>query len=152
MLERLVNSILQRFAGRWIKRFNKNDLKVSTLDGTVRLRNVEVKLEEIDAMCLPVSPKMIFIGEVDMDVPFLHLKTQPIVVVVKDVYVLLTTTECPQVRSGTHSLGAARRVKRGLGFHHKGMDNSEKRVRKGRLERCHRLRREREREAAFLLI
>ena len=35
------------------------------------MSNVEIKLDEIDAMCLPISPKMIFIGHVKADVPFL---------------------------------------------------------------------------------
>ena len=41
------------------------------MKGTVRMSNVEIKLDEIDAMCLPISPKMIFIGHVKADVPFL---------------------------------------------------------------------------------
>ena len=60
-----------RHAPRRIKRFDKKDLEISTLKGTVRMSNVEIKLDEIDAMCLPISPKMIFIGHVKADVPFL---------------------------------------------------------------------------------
>ena len=46
-------------------------------------------------MCLPISPKMIFVGKIDAVVPFLHLKSQPIKVTVSDIFVILGTSECP---------------------------------------------------------
>ena len=45
MLGALVNSLISRFAGRWIKRFDKKDLEISTMKGTVKMQNVEIKLD-----------------------------------------------------------------------------------------------------------
>ena len=44
-------------------------------DGSLHLRNFEVNLDEFHLLQLPISPKFIFVGSVDADVPLVHVTT-----------------------------------------------------------------------------
>ena len=64
-------------------------------DGSLHLRNFEVNLDELHLLQLPISPKFIFVGSVDVDVPLVHVTTEPTRVRVSEVFCLLTATSVP---------------------------------------------------------
>ena len=78
-------------------------------DGSLHLRNFEVNLDEFHLLQLPISPKFIFVGSVDVDVPLVHVTTEPTRVRVSEVFCLLTATSVPdsaeQARARARAVG-----------------------------------------------
>ena len=89
-----VRTQIQKNAGRYIKDFRPEDLVVG-VDGSLQLRNFELKLSEFDEMQLPISPKFIFVGSVNVTVPIARAFSEPIRVQVAEVFCLLTATRVP---------------------------------------------------------
>ena len=76
-------------------------------DGSLHLRNFEVNLDELHLLQLPISPKFIFVGSVDVDVPLVHVTTEPTRVRVSEVFCLLTATSVPDSAEQARARAAA---------------------------------------------
>ena len=60
MFSSIATAQINKFGGRWIKKFDANQVKVDA-SGRVQLTNVELKLDEIAAMKAPITPLLAFV-------------------------------------------------------------------------------------------
>ena len=68
MLSSLAESLIQRLCGRYLKNFSSDNVSVSVA-GTVSLKNVQLKVEELVTFQLPFKPALAFIGSLHADLP-----------------------------------------------------------------------------------
>ncbi|KAI9289370.1 hypothetical protein BC943DRAFT_349025 [Umbelopsis sp. AD052] len=88
MLESLVTTLLNTFLGAYISNLNYNQMKIGIWSGEVKLNNLLLKKEALDKFDLPIDVLRGHLGELTMSIPWSNLKTKPVQVHIKDVYVL----------------------------------------------------------------
>ncbi|KAI8384441.1 uncharacterized protein BYT42DRAFT_612143 [Radiomyces spectabilis] len=88
MLESLVSTLLNRFLGAYVSNLNYNQLQIGIWSGEVVLRNLKLKREALDKLNLPVDVLEGYLGELTLNIPWSNLKGKPVMVDIKDVYVL----------------------------------------------------------------
>ena len=68
MFSSMVEGVLQRIAGRYLKNFGPQNVSVS-VTGTITLTNVQIRTEELINFQLPYKPVRAFIGSLHLDLP-----------------------------------------------------------------------------------
>ena len=68
MLSSLAEGLIQRLCGRYLKNFSSDNVSVS-VGGTISLKNVQLKVEELVTFQLPFKPALGFIGSLHADLP-----------------------------------------------------------------------------------
>eukprot|EP00966_Prymnesium_polylepis_P179902 4165254-Prymnesium_polylepis.1 len=89
MFEQAVATVLQKVLGQFIKGIDAESLKLSVWNGDIKLVNLELNTEPIDALGLPVAVLGGSVGAVRVEVPWRSLNTKPIIVSVERLYVLI---------------------------------------------------------------
>jgi hypothetical protein len=69
MFSSLAEGFIQKFCGRYLKNFNSDNISIG-ITGTITIKNVQIKTEELVNFHLPYRPALIFIGNVYLDLPF----------------------------------------------------------------------------------
>jgi vacuolar protein sorting-associated protein 13A/C len=80
---------------RFCKNVDANDLSISVSSGQINLHNVEVKPSAFDDLKLPITVKSGRVGSIEIRVSWTKFWSSPIVVVVKDVFVVA----CPNTNT-----------------------------------------------------
>ncbi|KAI8644804.1 hypothetical protein BD408DRAFT_104972 [Parasitella parasitica] len=88
MLESVVSTLLNRVLGAYVSNLNYSQLKVGIWSGEVTLRDLKLKREALDKFNLPVDVLEGYLGELTLTIPWNNLRGKPVVIHVKDAYVL----------------------------------------------------------------
>lgn len=88
-LEGVVSDVLQKVLGAFVRGLDRDHLEVSVWDGDVRLHGLELRTEVLDALNLPVRVLGGSLGEVRVSVPWRNLGSEPMVISVDSVLLLL---------------------------------------------------------------
>ncbi|ODV90204.1 hypothetical protein CANCADRAFT_1934 [Tortispora caseinolytica NRRL Y-17796] len=88
MLEGLVASILNNVLGAYVKNFDPKLLNIGIWGGDVSLKRLELKKEALDELRLPVDVVEGYLGSLTLQIPWSSLKTKPVRINIKDVYLL----------------------------------------------------------------
>ncbi|CAO3651068.1 unnamed protein product [Cunninghamella blakesleeana] len=88
MLESLVSTLLNWFLGAYVSNLNYNQLQIGIWSGEVVLRNLKLKREALDKLNLPIDVLEGYLGELTLNIPWSNLKGKPVMVNIKDIYVL----------------------------------------------------------------
>jgi vacuolar protein sorting-associated protein 13A/C len=73
MFEKLLESILSTYLGRFIEGFDQNNLKVGVWSGNVQIENVSLKQQAVQMLDLPFRIKASTIGKLTLKVPWKKL-------------------------------------------------------------------------------
>ncbi|KAG1448789.1 hypothetical protein G6F56_008845 [Rhizopus delemar] len=88
MLESVVSTLLNRVLGEYVSNLNYNQLKIGIWSGQVKLRDLKLRREALDKLNLPVDVLEGYLGELTLTIPWSNLRGKPVLVDIKDVYVL----------------------------------------------------------------
>ncbi|KAI9283162.1 hypothetical protein BY458DRAFT_427893 [Sporodiniella umbellata] len=88
MLESVVSTLLNRVLGEYVSNLNYNQLKIGIWSGEVKLRDLKLRREALDKLNLPVDVLEGYLGELTLTIPWSNLRGKPVLVDIKDVYVL----------------------------------------------------------------
>eukprot|EP01135_Chromosphaera_perkinsii_P007458 Nk52_evm10s859 gene=Nk52_evmTU10s859 len=86
MFESLVASILNQYLGQYVENLDTNQLNISIWGGDVKLQNLVLKAEALSDLDLPITVDEGYLGLLTLKVPWKNLTTQPVVVLVNDLY------------------------------------------------------------------
>lgn len=84
-----VANILNSVLGEWIENIDSNDLRLSVITGNVTLRNLRIKSDAMKQLTLPYIMKSGYVGKINAKIAWGSLGSNPLKIVVEDVYVLL---------------------------------------------------------------
>ena len=87
MFEKLVEGIIQRFAGAYIEGFDPKNLNIGIWSGNVLIENVSLKKSIFDTLKMPLRMKFSHIGKIAMKVPWKNLANSPLEITLDGVYV-----------------------------------------------------------------
>jgi hypothetical protein len=87
VLEGYIEGLVNRFCGRWLTQFSRDNLEINMVEGKVVLRDVHVNTLEIEELCLPFTPRQIYIGKIYVQVPL--TVSRPLKIEVTDALVLI---------------------------------------------------------------
>ena len=95
-MSKQVAKVLNRYLGYYIEGgIDAEKFEVDVFSGTVKLRDLKVSADAFTTLGLPVTLVASYIGEIDLDIPFTNLKTEPIIVTVRRVFITLSPdSEC----------------------------------------------------------
>ncbi|SAL98237.1 hypothetical protein [Absidia glauca] len=88
MLEALVTSILNRVLGSYVSNLNYDQLKIAVWNGEVNLHDLKLRKDALDKLHLPIDVVEGYLGELTLSIPWSNLKTKPVKVHIRNVYVL----------------------------------------------------------------
>jgi len=88
MFEGIVSDLLVKYLGQYLKDFNKENLRIGIWNGDVVLENLEIKEDALNQLNVPFGIKKGFLGKLRLKVPWKNLKSQPVIVVVENVYLV----------------------------------------------------------------
>jgi vacuolar protein sorting-associated protein 13A/C len=91
MFESLVSGLLQKYLGKYVKNFNTKDLDIALFSGKVVLKNLELRADALDELDLPLRVRSGFLGDLTLDIPFSSLGSQPVVVSIDRIFLVVGT-------------------------------------------------------------
>lgn len=71
-IEDAIEKVINRFCGRWLSNFTKDQMEIDMVSGKILLRNLIIQTTELEALCLPCQPRSLFIGKIFIQ--FSHVK------------------------------------------------------------------------------
>ncbi|KAF3432303.1 hypothetical protein FNV43_RR27043 [Rhamnella rubrinervis] len=86
MLEGFVRQLILGYLGRYVKDFQKEQLKITLWNEEVFLENVELILEAFDYLQLPFALREGHVGKLSIKIPWKKLGWDPIVIILEDVF------------------------------------------------------------------
>ncbi|XP_049872672.1 intermembrane lipid transfer protein VPS13A-like isoform X2 [Pectinophora gossypiella] len=89
MFEGAVAGILNRVLGKYVQDLDTENLNVGIFSGNVNLTDLKLKPEALYELDLPIDVKIGTIGRVNLQIPWSGLYTQPVVIHIEDVLVLV---------------------------------------------------------------
>jgi vacuolar protein sorting-associated protein 13A/C len=89
MFEGAAAEVLSSILGDYVEGVSKERLSVAVWSGTVSLENLVVRRDALDHLELPVEVRGGWIGSLELDVPWAHLGTAPVIVRVDRVHIVL---------------------------------------------------------------
>ena len=92
MAKRIVLRLLDEYLGQYVKGIDKKDLEVSLLRGRVRAANLTLRPEAFDKLQLPLTIAAGYIGSLSLDVPWTSLMSEPVVLTLERVFIVLRAT------------------------------------------------------------
>nr|XP_054769178.1 intermembrane lipid transfer protein VPS13D-like [Lytechinus pictus] len=88
MLERLAAWVLNTYLGEYVENLNTDQLSIGLLTGAVELENLPLRKDALRELDLPVEVKAGFIGKICLQIPVRHLKTEPWVISIENLYLV----------------------------------------------------------------
>ena len=89
MLEGAVAAVLQKALGAYLEGIDSASLRASVWDGDIVLREVSLRTSALEALQLPVRVLGGSVGAVRVQVPWRKLRTDPIVINIEGLWLLL---------------------------------------------------------------
>nr|XP_026488707.1 vacuolar protein sorting-associated protein 13A-like isoform X1 [Vanessa tameamea] len=89
MFEGAVAGILNRLLGKYVQDLDTENLNVGIFSGNVNLTDLKLKPEALYELDLPIDVKIGTIGKINLQIPWSGLYTQPVVVQIEDVLILV---------------------------------------------------------------
>ncbi|KAI9340870.1 hypothetical protein BDR26DRAFT_820276 [Obelidium mucronatum] len=89
MFESVVSLLLNKFLGDYVLDLENNQLNIGIWSGDVVLHNLRLKREALDKFNLPVDVVEGFLGALTISIPWSDLKTKPVRIFIKDLYLLV---------------------------------------------------------------
>nr|XP_046914733.1 vacuolar protein sorting-associated protein 13-like [Dermatophagoides farinae] len=94
VLSNLVTSLMKNFLSPFVEDFNADQLNIFGWSGQFTLSNVNIKPNAFDSLRLPFRVTHGFISQIEAQVPWMNIYTEPIVIRISDVYaVIVPNTE-----------------------------------------------------------
>lgn len=87
VLEGYIEGLVNRFCGRWLTDFRRENLEINMVEGKVLMRDIVVNTHELEELCLPFTPRRIYLGRIFIQVP-LNV-SRPLKIQVTDCFVLV---------------------------------------------------------------
>ena len=84
-----VATVLNKVLGEYVQDLNASQLNTSILGGDIKLKNTRVKPEALKKFGFPFVLKSGLIGNLNVSIPWRNIASQPLKVLIEDVYVLL---------------------------------------------------------------
>lgn len=113
MFEGVVAHLLNKYLGKYIKDLDSENLNVGIFNGTVQLTDLKLKAEALYELELPINVKAGCIGKVSIDIPWLSLSSEPVLIHVEDVLILAgPVTDEPYDAEKERLLARARKLRR----------------------------------------
>ncbi|XP_057221542.1 intermembrane lipid transfer protein VPS13A isoform X2 [Malurus melanocephalus] len=92
VFESLVVDVLNRFLGDYVVNLDSSQLKLGIWGGAVALKNLEIKENALSQLGVPFKVKAGHIGQLNLQIPWQNLYTQPVEAVLDGVYLLIVPT------------------------------------------------------------
>ncbi|XP_019410461.1 PREDICTED: vacuolar protein sorting-associated protein 13A isoform X1 [Crocodylus porosus] len=92
VFESLVVDVLNRFLGDYVVNLDSSQLKLGIWGGAVALKNLEIKENALSQLDVPFKVKAGHIGQLNLQIPWQNLYTQPVEAVLDGVYLLVVPT------------------------------------------------------------
>ena len=89
MFESLLESILQKFLGKFIQGLNSQNLKLGVWSGKVVIENVSIKPEVLEMFEIPIALRFSSIGKLSLNVPWSSLSSSPVEVFLEKVFIII---------------------------------------------------------------
>ncbi|ORY51917.1 hypothetical protein BCR33DRAFT_712120 [Rhizoclosmatium globosum] len=89
MFESVISLLLNKFLGDYVLDLENNQLSIGIWAGDVVLQNLRLKREALDKFNLPVDVVEGFLGHLTISIPWSDLKTKPVRVFIKDLYLVV---------------------------------------------------------------
>ncbi|XP_026749061.2 intermembrane lipid transfer protein VPS13A-like isoform X2 [Galleria mellonella] len=89
MFEGAVAGILNRLLGKYVQDLDTENLNVGIISGNVSLTDLKLKPEALYELDLPIDVKIGTIGRINLQIPWAGLYTQPVIVHIEDVLILV---------------------------------------------------------------
>ncbi|XP_034828930.1 intermembrane lipid transfer protein VPS13A-like isoform X1 [Maniola hyperantus] len=89
MFEGAVAGILNRLLGKYVQDLDTENLNVGIFSGNVNLADLKLKPEALYELDLPIDVKIGTIGKINLQIPWAGLYTQPVLVHIEDVLILV---------------------------------------------------------------
>jgi vacuolar protein sorting-associated protein 13A/C len=89
MFESLLANLLDKYASQYLEGIDSKSANLSIWKGDVSLRNLKVKTSAFDELKLPVTVLYGYLEELTLQIPWKDLKTKPVNVILKGLYVVL---------------------------------------------------------------
>ncbi|KAF4804806.1 vacuolar protein sorting 13 A [Turdus rufiventris] len=92
VFESLVVDVLNRFLGDYVVNVDSSQLKLGIWGGAVALKNLEIKENALSQLDVPFKVKAGHISQLNLQIPWQNLYTQPVEAVLDGVYLLIVPT------------------------------------------------------------
>ncbi|XP_057258116.1 intermembrane lipid transfer protein VPS13A isoform X6 [Pezoporus wallicus] len=92
VFESLVVDVLNRFLGDYVVNLDSSQLKLGIWGGAVALKNLEIKENALSQLDVPFKVIAGHIGQLNLQIPWQNLYTQPVEAVLDGVYLLIVPT------------------------------------------------------------
>ncbi|KAJ3391183.1 hypothetical protein HDU84_006397 [Entophlyctis sp. JEL0112] len=89
MFESVISLVLNKFLGDYVSNLETSQLSIGVWQGDVALHNLKLKREALDKFNLPVDVVEGFLGELTLSIPWNDLKTRPVRVMIKNLFLLV---------------------------------------------------------------
>ncbi|KAI6181931.1 hypothetical protein M3Y98_00882500 [Aphelenchoides besseyi] len=89
MLEGLVTWVLNNYVGEYLENLNADQISVALLQGQVELENVPLRRTALQKYDIPLEVRSGVIGKLTLSVPITHIRSEPWVLKMSDLLVLL---------------------------------------------------------------
>lgn len=89
MLEGLVTWVLNNYVGEYLENLNADQISIALLQGQVELENVPLKKTALKKLDIPLEVKSGIIGKLTLTVPIAHIRSEPWVLQMNDLLILL---------------------------------------------------------------
>lgn len=98
MLEGVASAILGKILGDYVTGFESKNLKFS-FSGELELSNLQLKQTALDGLDLPIKIKAGFLSKLFLSVPWRNLGSQPGIIRIEKIFVLVGPASVASVRS-----------------------------------------------------
>ncbi|XP_006122541.2 intermembrane lipid transfer protein VPS13A isoform X1 [Pelodiscus sinensis] len=92
VFESLVVDVLNRFLGDYVVNLDSSQLSLGIWGGAVALKNLEIKENALSQLDVPFKVKAGHIGQLNLQIPWKNLYTQPVEAVLDGVFLLIVPT------------------------------------------------------------
>ncbi|KAJ3586857.1 hypothetical protein NHX12_013249 [Muraenolepis orangiensis] len=96
MLEGLVAWVLNTYLGKYVSNLNTDQLSIALLKGAVELENLPLRKDALREFDLPCEVKAGFIGKITLQIPFYRLHSDPWVISISQLNLIIGPSECDQ--------------------------------------------------------
>ncbi|EDW46782.1 GM20964 [Drosophila sechellia] len=90
VFEAVVADVLNKVLGDYIENLDRNQLKIGIWGGDVVLQNLKIRENALDELDLPVQLIYGYLGKLVLKIPWKNLYSQPVIVNIEDLYVLVS--------------------------------------------------------------
>ncbi|XP_017078120.1 vacuolar protein sorting-associated protein 13 [Drosophila eugracilis] len=90
VFEAVVADVLNKVLGDYIVNLDRNQLKIGIWGGDVVLQNLKIRENALDDLDLPVQLIYGYLGKLVLKIPWKNLYSQPVIVNIEDLYVLVS--------------------------------------------------------------